>query len=126
MYYDLLPRIKNGLQARQVSFVMPFSGMDLAIAALLAENGYVKSAEKKTIGRKHYIEVVLRYDGDEPVVRGFRMMSTPSRHIYRGHSELRPVRQHFGLGVLSTPRGIMTVKEAKKQKVGGEYLFEVW
>jgi small subunit ribosomal protein S8 len=56
----------------------------------------------------------------------FRMLSKPSRHIYSGYRELRPVRQHYGLAVLTTPQGIMTNKEAKKQKVGGEYLFEIW
>lgn len=126
MYYDLLPRIKNGFQARKGSLLAPFSKMDLAIASLLAERGYLTSAEKKTIGRKQYIEVTLRYEGEQPALQGFRMISVPSRHLYRTRSELRPVRQGFGEGILSTSKGIMTVKEARKQNLGGEYLFEIW
>ena len=106
--------------------LVPFSGMDLSIAKLLVEAGYLKSAEKKTIGKKHYIEISLLYEGKEPAMSDFKLLSKPSRHLYTGYRDLSPVRQHYGLAVLSTPSGIMTNRQARKKKVGGEYLFEIW
>lgn len=126
MYYDFLPRIKNAVRADKMSVRIPFSKMDFAIARVLAENGFIGGVEKRTFGKRHYIEIALPKNGDAASFRDFSFVSTPSRHIYRKHTELKPVRQHFGIGVLSTPKGIMTNKEARKQKVGGEYLFEIW
>lgn len=126
MYYDLLPRIKNAGMARKETLLAPYSNLDLAIGQVLVKVGYLKSAEKRVIGKKNYLEIGLRYSKKKPVMTDFRLFSKPSRHSYSGYRELRPVRQHYGLAILSTPRGIMTNKEAKKEKVGGEYLFEIW
>jgi small subunit ribosomal protein S8 len=126
MYYDLLPRIKNAGAAQKENFLTPYSNLDLAIGQILVDAGYLKSAEKKVIGKKNYIEIVMKYYKKKPAMTDFRLISKPSRHIYSTYRELRPVRQHFGFSVISTPKGVMTNKEAKKQKVGGEYLFEIW
>ncbi|OGY98673.1 MAG: 30S ribosomal protein S8 [Candidatus Liptonbacteria bacterium RIFCSPHIGHO2_01_FULL_57_28] len=126
MYYDLLPRIKNAGAARKESFMAPYSNLDLAIAQILVAAGYLKSAEKRIIGKKNFLEVSLKYYKKKPAMTDFRLVSKPSRHIYSTYRELRPVRQNYGFSVISTPKGIMTGKDAKKQKVGGEYLFEIW
>jgi small subunit ribosomal protein S8 len=126
MYYDLLPRIKNAGAARKESFIAPYSNLDLAVAQILVDAGYLKSAEKKVIGKKNFLEVVMKYYKKQPAMIDFRLISKPSRHIYSSYRELRPVRQNYGFAVISTPKGIMSNKEAKKQKVGGEYLFEIW
>lgn len=126
MYYDLLPRIKNAGNASKDSLLAPFSKLDLAIAQILVQTGYLKSAEKRVIGKKNYIEIGMKYSNKKPVMTDFRLISKPSRHLYSGYRELRPVRQNYGFAVLSTPKGVMSSKEAKKQKVGGEYLFEIW
>lgn len=126
MYYDLLTRIKNGQHARHESVQVPFSKFDFAVAKTLVDAGYATSAEKRTIGKRTVIEVVLKYKNDMPAMSDFRIVSKPSRRLYAGYGELKPVKQNSGVSVLSTPEGIMTNKEARKQKVGGEYLFEIW
>lgn len=130
MYHDLLIRIKNAAKAGKETVSAPFSTMDLEIAKLLVKAGYLKSADKRVVGRKNFIEAEIAYEGGardrRPVLTDFKMISKPSRHLYSGYRELKPVRQTFGTAVLSTPKGVMTAQSARKEKVGGEYLFEVW
>jgi small subunit ribosomal protein S8 len=128
MYYDLLPKLKNAIQARKDKMVVPFSRMDFAVLNVLAENGYIKSAEKETTanGKKSVIIVRLGTKTKVSRVNDFNTISKPSRHFYKDYRSLRSVRQGHGMAVLSTSKGIMSERDAKKQKVGGEYLFEIW
>ncbi len=126
MYYDLLTKIKNAERARKESILTPYAEFDFAVAKLLQTHGFVKEVEKRAIGRKNFIEVKLKYRNGEPALTDFKIMSKPSRRIYIGYRELKPVRQHFGIAVLSTPSGVFSNKEAKKNKVGGEFLCQVW
>ena len=126
MYYDLLTRIKNAARAGKDTVLAPFSKFDYAIAKVLVDTKYLKSAEKRVIGKKNFLEVVLSYEGKTPALTDFKLISKPSRHLYSGYRELRSVRQQYGLSVLSTPKGVMTNRTARKEKVGGEYLFEIW
>lgn len=126
MYHDFLIRIKNAARAGKESVLAPYSNMNLAIGKILVEIGYLKSVEKRVIGRKNFIEAEIAYKDKKAVLTDFKMISKPSRHLYSGYRELRPVRQSYGTAVFSTPKGIMTGRNAKKEKVGGEYLFEVW
>ena len=123
MYYRLLPEIKNALMARKDRVTFPFSKMDHAVLSALVGAGYIKSVEKEVAGKKNILVVKLnKKDG----AIDFKLISKPSRHFYADYRSLRPVKQGYGTGVLSTSQGIMTAKEARKQKVGGEYLFEIW
>ncbi|MDO8516380.1 MAG: 30S ribosomal protein S8 [bacterium] len=126
MYYDLLPKIKNAIRARKESVLTPFSKMDLAVAQALVARGYLKSAEKRAIGKKHFLEVKLLFKDRESVITDFKVMSKPSRRLYAGYKELKPVKQGHGISILSTPQGIVTNRDARKAKVGGEYLFDIW
>lgn len=123
MYYQLLSQIKNAVGARRDKMTVPFSKMDHAVLKSLETAGYVKSVEKEAAGKKNVLVVKL---GKKGVVNDFKIVSKPSRHFYADYRSLRPVKQGHGVGVLSTSKGIMTDKEARKQKVGGEYLFEIW
>jgi small subunit ribosomal protein S8 len=100
--------------------------MDFAILTKLVQHGYIKSAEKETVGKKSSITVRLAYKNKEAAVNDFKIMSKPSRHTYTDYQSLPTVKQGHGLAMLSTSKGIMTGREAKKEKVGGEYLFEIW
>ncbi len=124
MYYDILAKLKNAVNGRKEKFMTPFSKMDLAVLQALVTAGYVKSAEKETVGKKHFISV--RMGKSKPTGINFKIISKPSRHFYADYRSLRPVKQSHGLAILSTSKGIMTNREARKQKVGGEYLFEIW
>lgn len=124
MYYRILPEIKNALRAGKEKMTVPYSRMDLAVLELLRDNGYVKSVERETIGRKNMI--TIRFAKKKGADIEFKLMSKPSRRFYSDYRSLHRVRQGYGLGVLSTPAGILSVADAKKNKVGGEYLFQVW
>jgi small subunit ribosomal protein S8 len=126
MHYNILPELKNAVRAKKDKIVFPYSKMDFAILKKLAENGYVKSVEKETVGRKNIIGVRVIHSGKTQVMNDFSLKSKPSRHTYIDYRSLNTVRSGHGLSMLSTSQGIMTGKEARKNKLGGEYLFEIW
>ena len=126
MYYDLLPKIKNAGMARKKTFLTSYSSMDIAVGNILVKAEYLHSVEEKTIGKKKYIEVQLAYQEGKSVLNDFRLLSKPSRHLYSGYREMRAIKQGYGLAVISTSQGVMSGAQAKKEKVGGERLFEVW
>lgn len=126
MYTDLLTRIKNAQQARLESVKAPYSNMDMAIADLLAAKGFIQGAQKKGRMPKRIIEIILKYKEGQGAIVGIRFLSKPSRRRYLGWRDFRPVRHGYGTMVISTPKGIMTSSDARKQKLGGEALFEIW
>ncbi len=126
MYYNILSEMKNAVRAQKDRVVFPYSKMDFAILRKLADAGYVKSAEKEVAGRRNVIAVRMAYKGKAASMNDFKIVSKPSRHFYSDYRSLPTVKQGHGLSIVSTSKGIMTGTEAKKQKVGGEYLFEVW
>ena len=127
MYIDLITRIKNAQAAKKETLKMPFSNMDFAVAELLAKNSFIDDAQKKGRMPKRIIEIKLKYDDDgQGAISGLKLLSRPSRRLYAGAKELRPVRQGYGLGVISTPKGVMTYGEARRAKLGGQILFEIW
>jgi|SRR6266481_4298915 len=126
MYYNILSELKNAVRAQKERVTFPFSKMDHAVLAALKEGGYIKSVEKEVSGRRNLLVVRLSYKGIEGAINDFKLISKPSRHFYVDYRTLRPVKQGHGMAVLSTSKGVMTAREARKQKVGGEYLFEVW
>lgn len=123
MYIDLIIKIKNAQRAGQNSLKTFYSKMDLAIAEILAENKYLAGVEKKGRLPKRILEIKIN---EHKTINGIKLISRPSRRIYASYQNLKPVRQGYGLGIISTSKGIMTTKEAKKQKVGGQLLFEIW
>ncbi len=126
MYTDLLIKIKNAQKAKKETVKTAYSGMDLAIAQILAENKFIESAEKKGRMPKRIIEIKLKYKDGGGIIEEIKFVSKPSRRIYAGYRDLKKVRQGYGLGVISTPQGIMSFKDARKAKVGGVILFEIW
>jgi len=126
MYWNLLSKIKNGYLARREKITIPFSRLNFDILKVLQEKGYVNNVEKKIINKKNFLEIKLSYSNNKPAMSDFKLISTPSRHIYKTYKELKPVKQGYGLGVVSTSKGVMSSADAFKNKIGGEYLFEVW
>lgn len=126
MYTDLLTRLQNAQRAKKDIVRVPFSNFDMAVLDILAAHGFVDSKIRKGRMPKRLIEVKLKYEDGEGVIRGVRFVSKSSRRIWVGYRKLAPVRQGYGIGVISTPQGVMTTGEAKKKKTGGEILFEVW
>lgn len=126
MYYDLLVKIQNAERAKKERLTVPFSIMDFAVAKVLAEGGYIKAAEKRVADKKNFIDIKLVSGAKSPAVSGFKVLSKPSRRVYADYRSLKPVRQGYGMGVLSTSKGTLSSKTAKKNKIGGEYLFQIW
>lgn len=126
MYYDLLIRIKNGLAARKETVQAPFSEFDFSIAKFLQGAGYLAAVDKRVSGKKSSLEIRLKYEDNEPAITDFRLMSKPGRRMYIGYRDLTSVKQGHGIAVISSPEGIVSNREARKKKLGGEYLFQVW
>lgn len=117
--------LKNGGMAGKESVVLPYSNIKFQIANLLREKGFVKEVAKK--GKKNrYMEVTLRYENKSPFINDVKRISKSSRRVYMQAKEIYPYRQGVGMTVFSTPNGILSDKDAKKSKVGGEALFSIW
>lgn len=122
---DFLIRLQNASRVRKDSVILPHSNMKEAIASVLEKAGYLGEVSHKKA--MHTFSVALKYREDgRPAIIGARRISKPSRRMYMGVRDVRPVKNGHGLVVLSTPKGIMTGSQARKERVGGEVLFEIW
>lgn len=127
---DMLIRIKNAQSAGLENVSVPYSKMKSEIAEVLKNKGFIEEVEsKKRKARRvevQFLDLKLKYTDGQGAISGVKFISKPSRRRYTGRSELKPVKSGFGVSVVSTSKGIMTGEEAKKAKVGGEVLFEIW
>jgi len=126
MYLDTLVRINNASQRKYERIKIPFSKMDLAILESMVKCGYLESAVKKGRGVKRIIEIKLKYNNGEPAISETKVFSRSSRRMYFGYKDIKKSHQGYGKYFFSTPKGILTGEEARKNKVGGEILFEIW
>lgn len=128
---DMLNRIINAQAVGHAQVQMPFSNVKFRIAQLLRTAGYLGDIERTTRTTKRktelpYLTISLKYADGLGAISGMRIMSRPSRHLYIKASAIRPVRSGHGTAVISTSQGIMTSQEARKAKLGGEIMFEIW
>lgn len=123
---DMLTRIRNGIQARHQRVDMPASKLKLEIARILKEEGFVSNVKVAEEGKKKVLRVFLRYGNDgESVITNIDRVSKPGRRVYVGALEVPKVLGGLGINILTTPRGVMTGKNARKAGVGGELLCNV-
>ncbi len=124
---DMLIMIKNAGNAHRESVVVSYSKMKHAIADCLLKEGYISSVSKKTKKGFPALELGIAYtDAKNPKVTDLKRISKPSRRMYMGVKDIKPVKNGYGMTVFSTPKGILTNKEARKEMVGGEVLFSIW
>ncbi len=127
---DMLVRIKNAGTAGKTTVDIPFSDIKLRIANVLIKEGFVEFATKKIkkIGKSQVrvIEIGLKEQGGLPLIRGIERVSRPSVRVYKRAEDLRPIKNGFGIMVVSTPKGIMSDTQARKEHVGGEVICKVW
>ncbi|MBI2010969.1 MAG: 30S ribosomal protein S8 [Candidatus Colwellbacteria bacterium] len=127
MYWDTLVRIKNGLSRGAERVKVPYSKFDLAILEALVKANYLESVTRKGKGIKKFIDVRLKYgESGKTAITGIAFLSRPSRRLYQKSSNIRKSRQGYGHYILTTPKGILTGEEARRSKVGGQLLFEIW
>ena len=123
---DMLIRIKNAGSAGQKDTLVPYSKFKFSVATMLSKIGFVSSVSTKKRGAKKFLDISIAYSNKKPKISGIKRMSKPSRRVYYGVSGIKNVKNGYGFVVLSTPKGILTGNDAKKQHVGGEALFEIW
>lgn len=123
---NMINMIKNGNRAGHEVIAVPFSKVKSAIADCLVKEGFVKSATKKTKKGFPFLEIELLYIDNQPKVTGVERVSKLSCRVYTGTKNIKPTRSGHGLTVLTTPKGILTDKQARKELVGGEVLFKIW
>jgi small subunit ribosomal protein S8 len=124
---DLLTRIRNGLGARHGEVRVPHSRVKVRIAEILMREGYLEDVEVIPAAIQSEIRIRLKYSaGREPVIKGIKRVSKPGLRVYAGRQELPKVQGGLGIAIVSTSKGLMTDREARRQKVGGEVMCEVW
>ena len=124
---DLLTRIRNASSAKHDSVEIPASNMKKAICQILVDEGYVKNYTVTEDGKQGVIKVTLKYgEGKTPVIQGLRRVSKPGLRIYSNAAALPKVMKGLGIAIISTSRGVMTDREARKQNLGGEVLAFIW
>ncbi len=124
---DMLTRIRNAVRVERPHVQMPVSKLKRGLAEVLKREGYIwdwKEVESKPVNQ---LEIELKYGPNgERLIRHIRRISKPGCRIYSGAAKLRPVLNGLGIAVLSTSRGVISDREARQRKLGGEVLFEVW
>lgn len=124
---NMLITMKNASMVSKETVVVPFSKLKYAIAQCLKEQGFIVNASKKTEKNNiAVLEIQLAYTAEGSKIHDVKRMSKQSRRMYTGAKELRPVKNGYGITVLSTPKGILSDKQARKEMVGGEVLFTMW
>ena len=124
---DLLTRIRNANSAKHDSVEIPKSNMKESIVKILVEEGYVKNYTVIEDGKQGILKVNLKYgEGKTPVIKGLRRVSKPGLRIYSNAEELPKVLKGLGIAVISTSKGVMTDRQARKEHVGGEVLAFIW
>jgi len=123
---NMINMVKNGSRVGHEFVSVPYSKVKFAIAECLVKEGFIKSATKKMHKGFPVLEIGLAYVDDKPKVIGVERVSKLSRRVYTGVNKIRSTRNGYGLTILTTPKGILTDKQARKEMVGGEVLFKIW
>ena len=123
----MLTIIRNAQMARHTKVAVPYSAMNLLLVKILQREGFIGQYEKSGKKLNKSLEIILKYDSEgKPVMSSIKRVSKPSRRVYCKISELKPVKQGYGMAIVSTPKGVLSDSEARKLKVGGEVICEVW
>ncbi|MEK7087373.1 MAG: 30S ribosomal protein S8 [Patescibacteria group bacterium] len=120
---DMLTIIRNGQKAEHKSVIMPLSKIKLEIAGILKKENYIEDYKKSGKNGKKFLEIDLRYP---PIINEIKRVSRSGQRIYIKADKVKQFKSGYGLSIISTSRGLMTNKEAKKTGLGGEVLLEIW
>lgn len=123
---DMLTRIRNAALVKKYQVTLPSSKMKFAIAKILEKEGYVGLVSEASEGPRKTLTIGLKYEQGRPVIHSIKRISKPGNRVYVKHTELPIVLSNLGLAIVSTPNGLMTNKEARKRKLGGELICEIF
>ena len=123
---DMLNQIRNAQAVGKTEVLIPLSKIKNEIAGLLLKEGFVGEVKKAMKGKIKALKIALKYENDLPKISGLKRVSKPGQRIYEKFDEIKRVRGGYGISIVSTSKGLMTNKEARKQKLGGEIICQVW
>ena len=123
---DFVTRIRNAIRARHQKLDVPASKLKAEIARILKEEGYISNFKTQEEDGKQILRVYLKYGGAEAAIRDLARISRPGCRVYVGRDEIKRVQGGLGISIMTTPRGVMTGRQARREGVGGEVLCEVW
>jgi len=124
---DLISRIRNAHLAKHDRLDVPASGLKVEVCKILRQEGFIRNFRLLDGAPVASLRILLRYTREgEPAIRHIARVSRPGRRVYRGAGDLRPVRSGLGLTIVSTSRGLLTDRQARDQRLGGELLCELW
>jgi len=123
---NMIIGIKNAGNAGRASLVVPHSKVKESIAQVLKKEGFIKDVEKKAVSGKLSLIIGLFIENRVPKIKGIKRVSKTSKRVYKKSSEIRLVKDGYGAVILSTPKGVMSGRDARKEKLGGEVLFTIW
>ena len=123
---DFLARIRNAIRARHQKMDVPASKLKAEIARILKEEGYISNYKVQDEEGKLVLRVYLKYGSAEAAIRDLARISRPGCRVYVGRDEIKRVQGGLGISILTTPKGVMTGRQARREGVGGELLCEVW
>jgi small subunit ribosomal protein S8 len=123
---DFLARIRNAIRARHQKLDVPASKLKAEIARILKEEGYISNYKTQEEEGKQILRVYLKYAGTEAAIRDLARISRPGCRVYIGRDEIKRVQGGLGISIMTTPKGVMTGRQARREGVGGELLCEVW
>ncbi|MDR1576825.1 MAG: 30S ribosomal protein S8 [Deltaproteobacteria bacterium] len=124
---DLLTRVRNAIIARHDRVDIPASRLKVAIVRILKDEGFIKNFKISRDNKQGLIRILLKYnERNAPVINGLTRVSRPGRRLYLKSTEIKPVLSGLGVMIVSTSRGVMTDKEARRHNLGGESLCQIW
>ena len=123
---DMLTQIRNAQAVKKETVNVSFSNLKYEIAKVLEKEEFLKKVGKQGKKTRKKIEIILKYDSGAPVISGLKRISKPGQRIYKKRREIKRVKGGYGKTIISTSKGLMTDREARKQKLGGEVICEVW
>jgi small subunit ribosomal protein S8 len=123
---NMIISIKNAGNAGRETLSIPYSKIKESISEVLKKEEYIKEVKAETKGGKKVLTISIFIDKQTPKIRGVKRISKTSKRVYKKASEIRPVKNGYGLLILTTPQGVMTGRDAKVAKIGGEALFTIW
>jgi len=123
---DMLNQINNAQAVGKTEVLVPSSKIKNEIAMILSKENFIGEVKKATKEKIKALKISLKYDNGVPAIAGFKRISKPGQRIYNGVSEIKRVRGGYGISIISTSKGLMTNTEARKAKLGGEVICQIW
>jgi len=123
---DMFNQIRNAQVLFREEVKIPFSKLKYEIAKILEKEKFIEKTEKPGKKENRIIKIDLKYKNNKPVISGWKRISKPGRRVYSPAKNIKSIKGGYGIAIISTPKGLMTNKQAKKEKIGGEVICEIW